>query len=76
MKTPNAVEVHPCVVVGNDSLGNEIMEQCESDDPNIATWSVYWHLEEGGLVYIEDFPTQQEAEQAAALLERGLEALR
>lgn len=75
MKTPNGVEVHPCAIIGKDESGKEIMEQCEPDDPALACWSVYWHLESGGLECVKDFPTEQEAEEAASLLRDALSVL-
>jgi hypothetical protein len=75
MFIPDAVELHPCTIVGTDADGKEIMEQCEENDPAIACWSVYWHVRSGGLVHVEDFATKAEAESAEALLNKALKAM-
>ena len=28
----DALEIHPCTVIGNDSMDNPIVEQCEPED--------------------------------------------
>jgi len=73
---PDAVEFHPCAIVGADDEGKELMEQCEAGDPAIACWSVYWHVTGSGLLHVEDFKTQEEARQAASLLEKALDVLK
>lgn len=75
MLKPDAIEIHPCVVVGNDNVGNAIMEQCEEGDPNISTWGLYAHIEGKGLIHIEDFDTKSEAKRAAGLLELFMEVM-
>jgi hypothetical protein len=55
----DAIEVHPCWVVGNTSGGTKIIEQCEPAQAHF--WSVYGHLRTGGLDCFEDFPTEMEA---------------
>ena len=44
----DAYEVHPCVNLGKDDEGNDMYEQCDHDDPDIAVWVVYGHLKTGG----------------------------
>lgn len=75
MLKPDAIEIHPCVVVGNDSFGNEIMEQCEEDDPDIACWALYFHVEDKGLVHVKDFEDREQAEHGAELLRLFMEAI-
>lgn len=55
----DGLEIHPCVVIGNDSMDNPIVEQCE---PEVAHfWCVFGHLRTGGLDDFEDFATEAEA---------------
>lgn len=72
---PNAIETNPCVVVGHDSEGQEIMEPTEDGDPNIACWSLYFHADGVGVVHIKDFATKGEVEQAADLLRLFMQAM-
>lgn len=71
-------EIHPCIEYV-DVNGKTYAEQCEEDDPNIKYWGLYLHLVEqktserhiiGGLDWIEDFSTKEDAEKAQKLLER------
>lgn len=55
-------EIHPCEIVGVDSKGYEIMEQCSEESDNIACWSLYEHIYGKGLEWIEDFKTKPEAQ--------------
>src|ERR1700677_1039339 len=55
----DAIEIHPCMVIGNDSMGNEIVEPCEPEDAHF--WTVYGHLRTGGVDAFEDFATEAEA---------------
>jgi hypothetical protein len=55
----DALEIHPCVVIGNDSMDNAIVEQCEPEDAHF--WCVFGHLRTGGMDDFEDFPTEAEA---------------
>ena len=55
----DALEIHPCVVVGRDSLDNPIVEQCDPEDAHF--WSVFGHLRTGGVDDFEDFATEVEA---------------
>jgi hypothetical protein len=55
----DALEIHPCIVIGNDSIGNDIIEQCEPEDAHF--WTVYGHFRTGGVDAFEDFPTETEA---------------
>jgi hypothetical protein len=55
----DALEIHPCMVVGTDSLDNRIVEQCDPEDAHF--WSVFGHLRTGGTDDFEDFSTEAEA---------------
>ena len=55
----DALEIHPCIVIGNDSLDNAIVEQCDPEDAHF--WCVFGHLRTGGLEDFEDFTTEAEA---------------
>ena len=37
------------------------LDRCEDDDPDVACWSVFGHLREGGVEYISDHETLEEA---------------
>jgi hypothetical protein len=52
----DALEIHPCTVVGNDSIGNDIVEQCEPEDAQF--WTVFGHLRTGGSDEFQDFATE------------------
>lgn len=56
-------EVHPCEIIGIDSSGQIMMEQCPEDSPNIDCWGVYGHIPNGGLEWLDDFDTKAEADQ-------------
>jgi hypothetical protein len=55
----DALEIHPCAVVGHDSMGGDIVEQCEPDDAHF--WTVFGHYRSGGVDDFEDFATEAEA---------------
>jgi hypothetical protein len=55
----DALEIHPCMIIGNDSPDNPIVEQCEPEDAHF--WCVFGHLRTGGVDAFEDFPTEAEA---------------
>ena len=55
----DALEIHPCMVIGHDSMDNEIVEQCDPDAAHF--WTVYGHLRTGGVDAFEDFATEAEA---------------
>lgn len=55
----DALEIHPCTVIGHDSTGAKIVEQCEPEDAHF--WTVFGHLRAGGLDDFEDFATEAEA---------------
>ena len=61
----DAIEVHPCCVVGFAD-GQEFIETCEAEDAHF--WSVYGHCKTGGVECFEDFPTEAEAEAFAERL--------
>jgi hypothetical protein len=52
-------EIWPCILV--NPTDPTIFDRCEADDPNIAFWSVFGHLTEGGLECISDHETYEEA---------------
>ena len=55
----DALEIHPCAVIGQDSLGSDIVEQCA---PEVAHfWCVFGHFRTGGVAGFEDFATEAEA---------------
>jgi hypothetical protein len=55
----DALEIHPCAVIGNDSMDNPIVEQCDRKDAQF--WCVFGHLRTGGVDGFEDFATEAEA---------------
>jgi len=55
-------EIWPCTIVEKNNSGNFIYETCDFDDPDIAIWCVYGHLQTGGLECISDHKTLKEAE--------------
>ena len=55
----DALEIHPCAVIGNDNTDNLIVEQCAPEDAQF--WCVFGHLRSGGLDDFEDFATEAEA---------------
>jgi hypothetical protein len=55
----DALEIHPCAVVGHDSMGGEIVEPCEPEEAHF--WTVYGHFRTGGVDAFEDFATEVEA---------------
>jgi len=55
----DALEIHPCAVIGNDRLDKPIVEQCEPNDAQF--WTVFGHLRTGGVDAFEDFATEAEA---------------
>ena len=72
-------EIHPCQIVSYDTHGDEIMEQCE--EGNEDCWGLYLklvpqnssvdhHAIIGGVDWIEDFDTKEDAEKAQELLKR------
>lgn len=55
----DALEIHPCAVIGYGEDGTEIVEPCEPKDA--AFWTVYGHLRTGGVDAFEDFATEAKA---------------
>jgi hypothetical protein len=55
----DALEIHPCTVIGNDGMDNPIVEQCEPEDAHF--WTVFGHYRTGGVDDFEDFATEAEA---------------
>src|SRR6266403_3377975 len=71
----DAVEVHPCVLVGVTHPINKthgVYDLCDEDDPDIATWCVYLHCVQGGIQSVADCVTKAEAEAVADAIERNL----
>jgi hypothetical protein len=64
----DAIEVHPCCVVGFAD-GLDIVETCDREDAHF--WSVYGHHRTGGIECFEDFATEAEADAFAVLLWRA-----
>ncbi len=60
IKDFDALEIHPCAIVGRDSDGTEFVETCTPDEADF--WTVYGHYRTGGVDAFEDFPTQAKAE--------------
>lgn len=60
----DGLEIHP-VREEMDEQGG-YCEQCEPEEAHF--WSVYAHLEEGGVDCLEDFPTEAEARRYAERL--------
>jgi hypothetical protein len=56
----DALEIHPCAVVGRDSEGIEHVEPCTPREAQF--WTVYGHYRTGGVDAFDDFPTQAEAD--------------
>jgi hypothetical protein len=55
----DALEIHPCAVIGRDLFRRDIVEQCEPKEAHV--WTVYGHLRNGGVHDFEDFPTEADA---------------
>ena len=83
----DAFEVHPSVLL--DYLNRPIKrtrqfagdprasnyEPCLPDDPNLAVWSFYGHLKEGGLEHLSDHRTRKAAGRKLARAEARLAAV-
>ena len=59
----DAFEIHPCALIGYGD-GTEGLEPCDRDSKRIHCWSLYVHLERGGLECVSDHATEAEAEKA------------
>ena len=55
----DALEIHPCSVIGYGSAGKEIVETCAPKEADF--WTVYGHYRTGGVDAFEDFATEAEA---------------
>ena len=55
----DALEIHPCAIVGRDGVDGDIVEPCEPESADF--WTVFGHLRTGGLETFQDFPTEEEA---------------
>lgn len=62
----DAVEMNPVRREGENGL-----EMCEETDPDIAMWSVYLHLKEGGVECVADCAAKDDALLVACALERA-----
>ena len=56
----DTLEIHPCKVIGKDSSGKDIVEQCRDDEAEF--WTVFGHLKTGGVDDFGDFATETEAQ--------------
>lgn len=76
----DAVEVAPVrrcdTEPGEDWTEDDGYEQCERDDSDIAMWSVYLHLVEGGVECVADCPDEGCAIVIAGALQRAIPQLR
>ena len=63
-------EMHPCTLSQN-AQGEQWIDQCEEDYPNLAFWSVYGHLKTGGLECLSDHATKDEALSVLSKLEQA-----
>ena len=55
----DALEIHPCCVVGTTSTGEEIVETSNPSEADF--WTVYGHCRSGGIEAFDDFPTEAKA---------------
>jgi hypothetical protein len=55
-------EIWPCVLVGQTNFGNDY-ESCNTDDPDIAIWCVYGHLQSSGIECISDHESYDDAKE-------------
>ena len=55
----DALEIHPCAVIGKDSTGADISAPCEREEADF--WTVYGHYRTGGTDDFGDFATEAEA---------------
>ena len=60
IKDFDALEIHPCAVIGRDNKGTEIVAPCEPEQASF--WRVYGHYRTGGLETLDDFNTKAEAQ--------------
>jgi hypothetical protein len=70
----DAIEVNP-VAGWVDEDGDTNCNVCDEDDPNLEMWSVYLHLKEGGVEWIADCATKEDAYLIAEALERAFPQL-
>jgi hypothetical protein len=59
IKDFDALEIHPCAIIGRDSNGIEYVEVYEPEQEDF--WTVYGHFRARGVNAFEDFPTEPEA---------------
>jgi len=55
----DALEIHPCAVIGHDGMGTELVEPCAPEEAHF--WTVYGHYRTGGVNDLADFATEGEA---------------
>ncbi len=59
IKEFDALEIHPCAVVGRGDDGTEFIEASEPGEADF--WTVYGHYCTGGVDAFEDFSTEAQA---------------
>lgn len=64
--TCDGLEIHPVRELTDEDDGSSYCEQCEPHEAQF--WSVYGHLKEGGVLCLEDFPSETEARAFAQTL--------
>jgi hypothetical protein len=55
----DALEIHPCAVVGHDNMGADILAPCEPEEAHV--WTVYGHYRTGGTDDFADFAAEADA---------------
>jgi hypothetical protein len=71
----DAAEVYPVARRSPDVADPEVLEACDEKDPQLAYWSVFLHLKEGGLECIADCASKVDAYFIAEALERAFPSL-
>lgn len=61
----DAYEVHPVVLVDKSAFEQATNE----NDPNIYGWGLYGHTQREGIMWLNDFSSQERAERAMRLLQ-------
>jgi hypothetical protein len=54
----DALEIHPCQIIGRDAAGNEYAEIC-NNPADADFWTVYGHLKTGALMTSRTFPRRR-----------------
>jgi hypothetical protein len=55
----DGLEIAPCRIVGNDSLGNELVEPCGDAPDEAVFWTVYGHFRTGGVTPLRTSPPKR-----------------